>query len=287
MNRHSNIYVLKADGRQEQFAEWKVKRTCKMMGASEHDAKLIAEKIRKMVYNGIKTDEILNLTLRLLESRLPFVKYVIDLRKAISLIKPKPDFEIYVRAILEKQGYKVYPSQVIRGLCVDHEVDGIAVKDNSTSLIEIKHHKEYHTLTGLDVPRIAWAVLEDIKEGYNSGLNNVNPDSVIIICNTKYSEHAKRYCRCKGMRYIGWSSPKEFDLQTMIIKNRLYPITYLRTLSAAERESFSTANIVLLKQLLTRDVKSLSDKVGINVERLEELIGQAKAVLNINSESES
>jgi hypothetical protein len=92
----------------------------------------------------------------------------------------------------------------------------------------VKHHRSYHELTGFDDGRIAWAVLEDLKEGFVAGLTPIPVSGVMLICNTKLSDHARRYASCRGIEQIGWGYPPGRDLQRMIDDKQFYPITLLK-----------------------------------------------------------
>jgi len=170
----------------------------------------------------------------------PAVKHIVDLRKALSLMRPKPDFERFIQMLLRKQGYEVTLNQIIPGKCVEHEVDAVARKNGKTYMVEVKHHYNYHTPTGLDVSRIARAVFEDLTEGFRLGLHGLKIDEAMIVCNTKLSNHAKRYAECRGIRLIGWGSPLNHDLRAMIEEKKLYPVTYIKDLNKGllEKNSF-------------------------------------------------
>ena len=222
------VFVTKADGTRQPFSKWKVVRTCLRMGATLAIAELIAEEIETRIYDDIETKKILQMIFKRLRKHKPVIRHQIDLRKALSLLNPAPDFERFIQLLLSEHDYEVTPNQIVRGKCVEHEVDAVARKNGKTCIVEVKHHFKYHTPTSLDVSRISRAVFEDVTEGYELGLNNLKVDYALIVCNTKLSEHAKRYADCRGIRHIGWSSPPNHDLQTMIEEKKLYPITFLR-----------------------------------------------------------
>jgi len=75
----------------------------------------------------------------------------------------------------------------------------------------------------LDESRIAWAILEDVNEGFEVGLNNLKIDRAMIVTNTKFSEQATSYAECKGIHQIGWSSPPYRGLQTLIEEKKCIP----------------------------------------------------------------
>lgn len=274
------ITVTKADGTRQLFDREKIVRTCLRMGASRKIAEDVAKKIELKAYEGIPTKKILQMIFRQLSRYKPDVRHRIDLRKALSLMNPKPDFERFVQILLSEHGYEVTPNQIVRGRCVEHEIDGIAKKDGKTYIMEVKHHFDYHAQTSLDVSRIVRAVFEDVTDGFELGLNNLKVDGSLIVCNTKLSEHARRYAECRGIQHIGWSYPPNCDLRTMIEERELYPVTYLKDLDTETKEKLSSAGIILLKQLITKSLEELKKETGIREEILELIIGNAKAILS-------
>jgi len=252
------------------------------MGATLPVAELIAEKIETRIYDGIETKKILQMIFKRLRKHKPVIRHQIDLRKALSLLNPVPDFERFIQLLLSEHDYEVTPNQIVIGRCVEHEVDAVARKNGKTCIVEVKHHFKYHTPTSLDVSRISRAVFEDVTEGYELGLNNLKVDYALIVCNTKLSEHAKRYADCRGIRHIGWSSPPNHDLQTMIEEKKLYPITFLKGLNAENRNKLASNGIILLKQLTEKTPKELRRQTGISKEKLESILGKARTILSAN-----
>ena len=252
------------------------------MGATLPVAELIAEDIETRIYDGIETKKILQMIFKRLRKHKPVIRHQIDLRKALSLLNPAPDFEQFIQLLLSEHNYEVTPNQIVRGRCVEHEVDAVARKNGKTCIVEVKHHFKYHTPTSLDVSRISRAVFEDVTEGYELGLNNLKVDYAMIVCNTKLSEHAKRYADCRGIRHIGWSSPPNHDLQTMIEEKKLYPISFLKGLNAETRNKLASNGIILLKQLTEKTPKELRRQTGISKEKLESILGKARTILSGN-----
>jgi hypothetical protein len=250
------------------------------MGATRAVAESIAEEIENRVYDGIETKKILQMIFRSLRKHKPVTRHQIDLRKALSLLSPAPDFERFIQLLLSEHGYEVTPNQIMRGRCVEHEVDAVARKNGKTCIVEVKHHYKYHTPTSLDVSRISRAVFEDVTEAYELGLNTPKIDYALIVCNTKLSEHAKRYADCRGISHIGWSSPPNRDLQTMIEEKKLYPITLLKGLNTETRNKLAHNGIILLKQLTEKTPKELRKQTGIPKEKLGAIVDVARAILS-------
>ena len=151
-------------------------------------------------------------------------------------------------------------------------------KNGATYIVEAKHHFSYHTPTGLDVGRIARAIIEDAQEGFELGLTKLKIDGAIIVCNTKLSEHARNYGECRGILHIGWNYPLKNDLQTIIEEKKLYPLTSLRDLNVPTRDKLSSAGIILVKQLISENPEKISVATGISREYLRSLIDRANAM---------
>ncbi len=274
------VYVKKFDGREEPFLKEKIIRTCLRMHASYEQAKAIADEIEKKAYDGIETKKILDLIFKYLKNFKPEVKYQIDLREAIALLKPKPDFERFVQLILNEYGYEVKGNLVLAGGCVEHEIDGILKKENEIIMLEVKHHLNHHVYTGLDTVLEVNSSLEDLKEGFKLGKNAIKFSKALIVCNTKFSDHAIRYAKCKGIELIGWKYPEEKGLERLIEEKKLYPITFLKDLDEKTREKFSFAGIFLLKQILDLSIEELYQRTGIPRSKLKKLVESAKEIFS-------
>ena len=275
-----DVLVTKANGYKQPFDKNKVVQTCLRMGASPQVANQVASMVERRLYEGISTREILQLTFRFMRKYKPAVKYLLDLRRGLSMMEPKPEFETYIQALLANSGYEVKPNHILRGKCGEHEVDAIAKKDALTYFVEIKHHYSYHALTGLDESRIAQAILEDVNDGYMLGVTDLKFDRAMIVTNTRYSDHAIQYGTCKNILQIGWSSPHTLGLRDMVQNSTLYPLSCLRGINYETRMRLVKTGIVLIKQLLDADGAELARKAGLPKEVAFEIIGKAKASAN-------
>lgn len=273
------VYVTKADGSKQLFEKQKVINTCLRMHASPQQANMVANKIEKKIYEGIPTKQILNMIFKYLKEYRPEIGHQIDLREAISLLRPKPDFEQFVALLLKEHGYKVITNQIIPGKCVEHEIDIVASKDDEIAYVEIKHHFQHHTFTSLGVFLEARATFEDLVEGYNAGKHKITFSRALVVCNTKISEHARMYAYCRNIDHIGWKYPREHGLEQMITEKKFYPITFLKTLDKGSEERLGNIGIVTLKQLVECDMSELSRKTDIPEDRLQNLISKAKEIL--------
>lgn len=271
--------MTKADGSKEPYSREKVEKTILRMGANKNQARDVAEKIEARLYEGMPTSRILQMIFRFTQRHKPALKHLLDLRRGISVMDPKPEFETFVRILLAQNGFEVTPNQILQGSCVEHEVDAIAKKDGETFFLEVKHHFGYHTLTGLDESRIARAVLEDVTDFSPQRKKDFRVNRAMIVTNTRYSEHARRYGDCKNILQIGWDSPQDCSLQIMIEKKKLYPLSCLRGLKHETRAKLVNYGIVLIKQLNDEEPKRLAREAALPFETIKTILEKAKASL--------
>ncbi len=274
------VYLTKADGSKQLFHIDKVVRTCLRMGASSQLAFQIAQKVENRVYDGMPTKTVLQLIFRFMRKHKPSVGYLFDLRKGLSQMGSKPEFEVFVRVLLEHHGFEVESNKILKGRCVEHEVDAIAKKDGVTYFVEAKHHLSYHAFTGLDESRIARAILEDVSEGYAMGTINFKIDKAMIVTNTRYSEHAIKYGQCRDITQIGWNYPANEGLENMIEEKSLHPLSCLRGLRNEDRLKLAESGFVLIRQILAENQGALAKKTGLRRELAGEIIEKAQHSAN-------
>ncbi len=244
------IRVRKASGEIEAFRKEKVVNTCINLGVRRNAAWKVADEVRSRAYDGITTKEILSLTFEILEKYKPEIRLVRDLREAIAMLPPKPEFEEFARKLLRARGYRVSGSTVLKGACIEHEIDGIAEKDGEVIYLEVKHHQRFHTPTPLEVSLSVWATLEDLKEGFEKGYHRFPFTNALIATNTKFSLHAKLYALCKGLRILSWNFPEGGSFKDVIRKAKLYPTTFLKEVdSGLASRLFEEEGILTLDEL--------------------------------------
>lgn len=238
------MFVIKADGTRQRFEKHKIMRTCLRAGSDKETAEYIAEEIRKKVSDGTTTHDIYKMILSYLAKTEKITAFLFRLREALSQLDSL-SFELYVKKLLESYGYKCKWDVIVKGKCVEHQVDIIAQREE-LFLVECKHHVNPHRFCGLGNVLQLQARTEDINEGYEIRKNKYNFNYSWIVTNTKFSEHAKKYARAKDMRLTGWGS-REFKIQKLAQKNKVFPVTILH------------ANRHVIKNLLRAGIITLQD----------------------------
>ncbi|MDD4567355.1 Restriction endonuclease [Methanoculleus chikugoensis] len=274
-------HVTKADGGRQPFDPQKVQRTLRKMGVGAEDAERIADEIEESVPDGVRTAAVLRMIRARAKAVRPAVSHRTNLRRALGLLRSKPDFEEFVRVLLREHGYRVETGCVLAGRCGEHEVDAVAEKDGTTIFVEVKHHVSHHRVTGLDEGRIARAIIEDLQDGFRSGRCVVAIDGALIVCNTKLSEHAKRYATCRGIGHIGWDYPEERNLRTMIEETQSYPITIVAGVSRSVSTRLAAAGVVTAKQIAYGDATTIAHDAEIPLKEVLLIAGRARAILEV------
>ena len=271
------MYVIKADGRREEFNERKVRQTCTHAGATRDEANHIVEEIKKEIYDGITTREIYKSIRDKLRQMNPISSRIYTLRESLSKIEPEA-FEIYVYKLLISNGYKCEWNVIVKGASVEHQIDIIA-KQDKLYLVECKRHERYERFSGLKTILEIHSRIEDIKEGYKNGKTKYNFDKAWIITNTKFSDHAIKYAKAKDIVLTGWNYPHNNGIEHLITSKKLYPVTILNAKRAIEK-SLMENKIITINDLISFDIHALCSKISISEKDAEDILNIARSILN-------
>ena len=271
--------VIKASGRREEFDERKVLRAVKRAGASDEVARRVTDELDKRLYDGITTREIYRITFDILNRERHSLASRYDLKRAIMRLGPAGfSFETYLGEILREHGHSVEIRQMIPGKCVVHEIDVVCEeKPGSFAMIECKYHNSEGIYTGLKQTLYTYARFLDLRKGWDKR-GGMRFDSVWLATNTKFSDKAREYGGCKGMRLLGWRYPRGEGIETMIEGKGLYPVTILRRLDDRSKEKLSDANLMIIKDLLEGDVEDLAYRTRISEKKIRGIVAEAKEI---------
>jgi hypothetical protein len=250
--RYKKLHVTKASGKQMIFLPGKLKHSLKRSGADEATSKQIVDDILIDAYDGISTQEIYKKAFRLLrqKSRQQAARY--KLKHAIMELGPTGyPFEIFIGKIFEQLQYKVKIGQIIKGECVQHEVDVIAVKDNRLAFAECKFHNRPGIKCDIKIPLYVHSRYRDIENHYQKQpKTNGKIHEGWVVTNTHFTEDAIQYGGCTGLQLLGWDYPQGNGLKDMIDRMGLHPVTCITTLRNTEKQFLMDKKIVLSNQLL-------------------------------------
>ncbi len=225
------VHVIKANGKKEKFSRNKAIHSCLHAGASRDEARRIVNRVEPKLYEGISTTKMKDLIYDELHKFHEPMAQRYNLRKAIADLDPQShEFERFITRLMSYHGYKTKwsPRPKPEGFCTDHEIDVMIEKNGKLEFIECKHHYKYHVYTGLDVPMRVWARLKDLQDGFAAGKKGTfDFKQAWVVINTKFSEHAIQYAKCKKMPMLGWKYPAGKGLEYYIENTKAYPLTML------------------------------------------------------------
>jgi hypothetical protein len=264
------VKIIKASGISENFDRNKIERTIIKAGASKELAKDVALRVSRKIKSGMTTKQILNTTLNLLKDK-PEVAARYDLKRAIMNLGPHGFlFEEYFAQILQNYGYKTKIGIELKGKVVMQEIDIVAEKEK-ISMIEMKYHNRPGTHTNTKVALYTYARFLDIKSR-----NKI--DEPWLVTNTKCTPRAVAYSRGVGQKIVSWSYPSKGNLQELIEKKGLYPITIYKSISNPIKEQLFRAKIVLAKDLIQHSINELKRKTGLDENILNKILDETKKI---------
>jgi len=100
----------------------------------------------------------------------------------------------------------------------------------------------------------------------------------MLVTNTKVSRDVITYASCIGQDVLSWRYPPDNSLEKLIEKNGLYPLTIM-PLSRKEFVALYENNIVIAKDLLSKDPNQLSRNTGISSTRIKKLQDLIKQII--------
>lgn len=269
--RMEDIYVRKRDGRTERYDPNKIVRTLLRAGSDRHTAERIVSELNKKIYSGISTDEILSIVLDMLYrfKRTGAIRY--DLKRSLIRLGPTGfEFEKFVARLLEEYEYRTETNVIVKGECVEHEVDVVAEKDGKKYLVECKFHS-IPSYTGLKEVMYTFARFLDIKRF----------DGVWLFTNTKFSKEAIRYANCRGVRLTGWRYPEGDGIESLLERLKLYPVTLLNV-DKHTIDRLVNSNIVFCRDVIRTGVAGLK-KVGLSEMEAQRVLYEAKQIVENNT----
>ncbi len=274
------VNVRKADGTLQPFDRKKILKTCRRLKLSEEEAEEVVKKVEENLYDGITTKEILEMVFKFGEKHKSHLGSRLNLREALALMRPKPDFEKFVALLLEHAGYKTVTNKILQGKCIDHEIDVIATRGSETLYVEVKHHAQFHTFTGLDTFLEVNSSFQDLAEGYALRKHEHDFTKPMVVLNTKISEHARKYSGCRKIGTMAWGIPEDRGIDYYIDEKQLLPLTIIKNADMAVIGKLGDSGVYTLRQLVEADKKDLAHETKVRPQVLEELIEKANRLLS-------
>lgn len=275
IDMEKEIMIKKASGESEPFSEEKLRRSLERVHVMPDLIDAIVEEVKNELHDGISTSDIYARAFSLLrkEHRPMAARY--HLKRALMELGPTGHpFEKFVGELLKAEGFQVEVGKIVEGVCVSHEIDVSAVKDNRHIMVECKFHNQPGVKSDVKVALYIQARFEDVSKKWKQARGHGQKfHEAWLVTNTKLTSDATNYASCVGMTAIGWDYPSDKSLQALIEKYNLHPLTCFTTLSATQKQTLINSGLILCADVLAN--RELLKSVGLNEDQISQVIEEA------------
>lgn len=249
------ISVSKADGTRQDFDEQKVRESLKRSGADHQTTNKVMAQLVGKLHDGITTSEIYRQVYELLAIHQAPSSYRYTLKHSLLELGPSGyPFEDFIARVFTAMGYQTKTRVIAQGECIQHELDVVAVKGTQRLMIECKFHNKLGIKTRSRDSLYIQARFEDVRKDF---------DQPWLVTNTRLTEDAIAYGKCKGMGLLAWNYPQEDSLEKLIDKYDLHPLTCFTFLSPHQKQVLFQNDYVLCSDVSKAGDKDLN-RLGLN-----------------------
>ncbi|MDX1363190.1 ATP cone domain-containing protein [Arenibacter latericius] len=266
------IDIIKSSGEKVRFSTDQLRNSLRQSGADDLLVEQIVGQVREELYDGITSKEIYNRAFALLKSKKSIFAAKYKVKKAIYELGPTGfPFEKLVAAILEYSGYKTTVGKQMHGVCVPHDIDVYAEKNDNVYLLECKFHGEEGRNCNVQVPLYINSRFQDVKQHLekNNKIAGVQVSGGVVT-NTRFTEDAITYGKCMGLFLLSWDYPKDNGIKDRIYRLGLYPITVSQLLTNREKQFLLSRDVVLCRQLI--EDHFFLDHLGVSETRKQKIM---------------
>lgn len=258
-------HIIKSDGNLETFNEEKIISSLIKAGATSEQASEVLGHLKPEIREGASTEDVHNLALQHLSKVEHKLALKYSLKRAIMSMGPQGYvFEKYIAKILDRYGYSTKVGQILKGCCVDHEVDVVAKKDNMVFFIESKYHNHRGIYSDVKTALYVHARFVDIEKAIKKKDDSNNTHYYgWLVTNTKCTSECVKYASCVKLRVMAWEHPEEKNLQYYIENKKLYPISILTTITKKQKDILFESGILIVQELASMDADDLMRLLSI------------------------
>ncbi len=274
-------HIIKSDGNLETFNEDKIITSLTKAGATPEQARGVLDYLKPEIREGASTEDIHNLALQHLSKVEHKLALKYSLKRAMMSMGPQGFvFEKYIAKILDKYGYSTKVGQILKGCCVDHEVDVVAKKDNMVFFIESKYHNHRGTYSDVKTALYVHARFVDIEKAIkkNKDSNDIHYYGWLVT-NTKCTSECVKYASCVKLRVMAWQHPKEKNLQYYIERKKLYPVSILTTITKDQKETLFDSGIILVQELVSMEADEIMRLLSIKKIKTLKILNEIEILL--------
>lgn len=270
------VTIIKLDGTPEIFDPEKLRASLLRSGALPEDIDPIVREIEQGLHEGMTTGEIYKHAFSLLKDHKTPIAARYSMKRAVRELGPSGfPFEDFVGELFRAQGYETATGIMVRGRCVEHELDLRAEKDGKVIGAELKFHNNLGIKSDLKIALYVHARFEDLKAAQSQ--NHITEGW--LITNTSFTQNALDYAKCVGLTMLSWSYPEGNTLQDLIERSGVQPITALTSLTLREKRMLLEQEVVLCKKL--PESAGVMESLGMPSRRIDEVLKESRAVCGV------
>lgn len=277
--------IIKSTGEAEIFSQEKLKKSLERAGADTAVASVIASDVAQG--DAVTTGDIHKAAYARLKKDYRPIAARYNLKRALQALGPSGyPFEQFFARLLEASGYATSTNRIMRGMCIEHEIDVMAYKDERHFIFECKFHNNLGFKSDVQTVLYMKARFDDIKarwdqvhEGKGQHLHKL-----WIVTNTQFTSQAVAYARCAGIELMSWRHPHGRSLAELIDRTGLHPVTAITHLNRRQKDFLVNNGVVLCREIAQK--QDLVRKAGIHGHKFEQILAEAQAIITLKDRVE-
>lgn len=271
--------IKKYSGEIVDFDKEKLIKSLIIVGSERRIAEQILFEITPQLYEGITSKKIARLAFQKLKSRSKALAARYNLKSGLIALGPAGFyFEKFIARLFELQGFLSRSNVFVEGNCVSHELDVIVKRDNHLAMVECKFHSGQETKSDVKVSMYILSRFNDVNSNqYRFFETDEQLTKCWIVTNNKFTLDAIKFAECSGIQMLSWDYPYGKSLKNLTQEFRLYPITCLTTLTAAEKELLLVQDILTVYDL-THQPKKFKN-LRISQSRMKNILAECQQLL--------
>ncbi|NND77022.1 MAG: ATPase [Flavobacteriales bacterium] len=268
------VRIIKSNGERVFFNRKKLFNSLIRSGTTRDLANEITDMVSGSIKEGDSTDQIYKNAFQILKKETLSTAANYSLKKAILELGPTGyPFEKFVGALLNYQGFVTQVGVIVKGYCVNHEIDVVAEKNNEHFMIECKFHSEKGRYCSVKIPLYIRSRFLDVERIWRSQKGHSQKfHQGWIFTNTRFSTDAIQFGECMELKMISWDHPANESLKKRIDDSGLHPITCLTGISMKEKKKILDKNIVLCLEL--KKNSSVLKEIGLSKDRMHKVLNE-------------
>jgi hypothetical protein len=275
------IIVTKRDGTKELFEAGKLRKSLAEADAPSDVVEEIVSEITAECQEETTTDIIYTRAFDKLKKKRRSFAARYSLRESLAELGPTGyPFEQFVAQIFAATDYETYVGVVMEGKCTRHEIDVVAENDDTFVLVEAKFHNSRSIKSAVQTPLYMRARFDDLSANdYGDFDTEGKKVEHWLVTNTKFSSQAVEYGECAGIHMVGWGYPAEDNLEELITRADLQPVTALTSLSGSHKRELTKQGVVLCKTLRAEGDKL--EGLGFKKEKIAEVMEEVNHLCHV------